>query len=202
LYEGFKSDALVRGAVTGVTLVTLLSSYKFILAVSIWTDMLRCLNLVSKCFQRSHVRYSEFREIINAVKVGSAGTCSEREGSEDVVLTDSDRIQKWVEGNTHVCVEYSCEKTHPHYLRADPDALYYYHGPATRVVHGGVEVFFGGDPTAESTQVFSIDQMTTGVDTFKLCVCKDLHHMRTAKSTRPSFQYDGIDFKFDEDNHD
>ena len=111
--------------------------------------MLRCLNLVSKCFQRSHVRYSEFREIINSVKVGftrlyltpglflggpcynslveevgSAGTCSEREGSEDAVLTDSDRTQKWVEGKTHVCVEYSCDKTHPHYLRADPDALH------------------------------------------------------------------------------
>ena len=37
------------------------------------------------------------------------------------------------------------------YLRTDPDSLHYYHGRATRVVPGGVEVFFGGDPTSEST---------------------------------------------------
>ena len=52
-----------------------------------------------------------------------------------------------------VCVEYTCDKTHPHHLRQDPEALHYYRGCARKLVAGGVEVLFIGDTTAESTQV-------------------------------------------------
>ena len=63
------------------------------------------------------------------------------------------------------------------------------------MVAGGVEVLFLGDPTAENIQVLSSEQMLRGIDEFKLCACKQSHHMRTTDSSRASLQYDGIDFQ-------
>jgi hypothetical protein len=116
------------------------------------------------------------------------------------VLTDAERSRQWVEEEAEVCVEYTCDKTHPHHVKQAPDALHYYHGRATKLVGGGVEVLFIGDPTAESTQVLSSEQMLRGIQAFKLCGCKDSHHMETSESSPDALQYDGIDFQFSADD--
>ena len=74
--------------------------------------------------------------------------------------------------------------------------MYYYHGCATKLVAGGVEVLFIGDPTAESTQVLSCEQMLRGIDAFKVCGYVESHHMQTTESRRASLQYGDIDFQF------
>ena len=79
--------------------------------------------------------------------------------------------------------------------------MHYYHGYATKLVAGGVEVLFIGDPTAESTQVLSCEQMLRGIDAFKLCGYKESHHMQTTESRTASLQYGGIDFQFSTEVH-
>ena len=142
MYEQFKTDSLERGDVTAAALVTLLTSYKFILSVGIWTDMLFILNLLSKFFQTSHVTYCELRKLLKSMKEGftrlyltrdlflggpcynelvaeadSRGSNVVSEGTQVQVLTDAQRSQKWVEDKAEVCVEYTCDKTNPHHLR-------------------------------------------------------------------------------------
>jgi len=71
LYVMFKEDAEPPATVvTAVALVALFSSYKFILSATIFRDILSRLNIVSKCFQKDHVKYSDVREVIDAAKEG------------------------------------------------------------------------------------------------------------------------------------
>ena len=69
LYAEFGQDAK-RKVTTAVALVALVGSYRFVLALTIFRGILTTLNLVSKCFQKEHVRYGEMRGAIDAALDG------------------------------------------------------------------------------------------------------------------------------------
>jgi len=72
LFEEFTTDANGKsdGARTAHVLSVLVSSFKFVLALCIFCDILSILNLISKAFQKDHVRYSDLRKNLEDCKVG------------------------------------------------------------------------------------------------------------------------------------
>ena len=72
LFEEFTTDANGKsdGARTAHVLSVLVSSFKSVLALCIFCDILSILNLISKAFQKDHVRYSDLRKNLEDCKVG------------------------------------------------------------------------------------------------------------------------------------
>ncbi|KAH8068206.1 hypothetical protein JL721_6935 [Aureococcus anophagefferens] len=68
-YYEFKADAAAK-VVTAKALLGVVGSFKFMLALTIFRDILTQLNLVSKAFQKAHVYYNDAREILASVKAG------------------------------------------------------------------------------------------------------------------------------------
>ena len=62
-YYEFKADAAAK-VVTAKALLGVVGSFKFMLALTIFRDILTQLNLVSKAFQKAHVYYNDAREIL------------------------------------------------------------------------------------------------------------------------------------------
>ena len=69
IYYEFKADAAAKVA-TAKALLGVVGSFKFMLALTIFRDILTQLNLVSKAFQKAHVYYNDAREILASVKAG------------------------------------------------------------------------------------------------------------------------------------
>lgn len=71
LYVLFSEDSSPPYSVfTAAALVALLSTYKFVLALVIFCDILKVLTTVSKCFQEDYVLYDYIRDILDSVKSG------------------------------------------------------------------------------------------------------------------------------------
>ena len=62
-YYEFKADAAAK-VVTAKAPLGVVGSFKFMLALTIFRDILTQLNLVSKAFQKAHVYYNDAREIL------------------------------------------------------------------------------------------------------------------------------------------
>jgi hypothetical protein len=71
LYEQFRADEQkgTNMPIAGV-LAGMVTSYKFMLVLTIFIDIYASLNLLSKSFQRDQVRYKEVMETIAAIKTG------------------------------------------------------------------------------------------------------------------------------------
>ena len=70
LVAEFQSDSVDEKVATATALYTLATSYRFLLSLCIYTDILTQMNLLSKGFQKEHVHYDDVMGLLGAVRVG------------------------------------------------------------------------------------------------------------------------------------